>query len=81
MKTTLTLDDDLAELLNAEARSTGRSFKATVSGLLSWALQARGRTTVSEPFVVEARDLKARPGVDYNRVSELLEKIDGPLHR
>jgi len=81
VKTTLTLDDDLTQLLNAEAKSTGRSFKETVNDLLAWALRARVRTTVPEPFVVEARDLKARPGVNFNRISELLEKIDGPLHR
>jgi hypothetical protein len=58
MKTTLTLNDDLATLLNAEARSSGRSFKATVNSLLSWALQARARKkTASEPFVAEALEL------------------------
>ena len=34
MRTTLTLDDDLAEALNRAARLTGRSFKAVVNETL-----------------------------------------------
>ncbi len=34
MRTTLTLDDDIAAKLKAEARRSGRSFKAAVNDLL-----------------------------------------------
>jgi predicted transcriptional regulator len=34
LRSTLTLDDDLAEALNRAARLTGRSFKAVVNDTL-----------------------------------------------
>lgn len=81
MRTTLTLDDDVAARLEQEARRSGRSFKETVNELLRFALRARRRPEPRRPFKVEARDLGLRAGLSYDRVGDLLDAVEGPLHR
>jgi hypothetical protein len=80
VRTTLTLDDDVAAKLKALSRRTGRAFRDVVNetlrrGLVTPAPQAR------EPFRVKARDLGLRPGIDLDNIGELLDRIEGPLHR
>jgi len=79
-RTTLTLEDDVAARLQAEARRTGRSFKEVVNELLRLALNGR-REGRREPFRVTARDLGLRAGLDYDDVGGLLEQVEGPAHR
>ncbi len=81
MRTTLTLDDDVAAKLDIEARRSGRSFKQVVNDLLRFALRARRERERRRPFRVEPRELGLRPGLGYESVSDLLEQVEGPLHR
>jgi Arc/MetJ family transcription regulator len=82
MRTTLTLDDDVAAKVRAMMRRTGKSFKATVNDLLREALAPRRVPQRREPFRVEARDLGAlKPGLTLDNVAELLEQVEGPRHR
>ncbi|MBI4421466.1 MAG: DUF2191 domain-containing protein [Gemmatimonadetes bacterium] len=82
MRTTVTLDDDVAAKLKSEIRRTGKAFKQAVNDLLRFALNARRTGRPSRPFRVEARDLgSSRPGVNLDNVSELLEVLDGPGSR
>jgi hypothetical protein len=77
----VTLDQDVAERLKAEVRRSGRSFKDVVNELLRMGLAMRRRRQPPEPFVVRARPLGMRPGLDYDRTSVLVEHLEGPLHR
>lgn len=81
MRTTLTLDEDVAARLEAEARRTGHSFKQTVNDLLRFALRARRKEQRRRAFEVTPRDLGLRPGLAYDSVSDLLEQVEGPLAR
>jgi plasmid stability protein len=82
VRTTLTLDDDVAAKLAAEARRSGRSFKETVNELLRRALLVPPPRAREAPFRVKARDLgRLRPGLSLDSVASLLEQIEGPLHR
>ena len=82
MRTTLTLDDDVAAKLKAEARRTGKSFKATVNELLRLALNRKPEAGTREPFRVEARDLgELQPGLSLNSIAALLEQVEGSHHR
>lgn len=81
MRTTLTLDEDVAAKLELEARRSGHSFKQVVNDLLRLALNARRKEERRRPFRVKARDLGLRPGLEYDSVSGLLEQVEGPLHR
>jgi len=82
MRTTLTLDEDIAVRLQAESRRTGRSFKDIVNEYLRMALaQSRALKSMS-PFRVMSVDLggTAIPG-SYDDVEALLEKSEGIEHR
>ena len=82
MRTTLTLDEDVARRLKAEMRRSGKRFRQVVNDCLRAALSDRPRSTAGPPFVVKTRDLGAlRPGLTLDNVGALLEAAEGPLHR
>ena len=81
MRTTLTLDEDVAAKLKSEARRSGRSFKQTVNEALRWGLIQQARAKKQKPFKIHAKDMGVRPGLDYDRISRLLEEVEGPTHR
>ena len=78
MRTTLSLDDDLAESLNRAARLTGRSFKAVVNEAIRRGLSlgdaplGNGR----EPFVVEPQACGFMPGIDPLRLNQLVDELE-----
>jgi hypothetical protein len=77
MRTTLTLDDDLAEALNRAARLTGRSFKAVVNDTLRRGLAQSGSGTAGlEPFVVEPQSCGWMPGIDPLRLNQLVDGLE-----
>jgi hypothetical protein len=82
MRTTLTLDEDIAERLQAESQRTGRTFKEVVNEHLRTSL-ARSRALKSMgPFRVTAVDLggPTTPG-SYDDIAALLEQSEGIEHR
>ena len=82
MRTTLTLDDDVAAKLKAESRRTGRPFRGIVNETLRHGLAHRRITAQRHPFRISARDLgDLRPGLSLDNVAELIEQVEGPLHR
>jgi hypothetical protein len=81
MRTTLTLDDDVAARLKAQSRRAGRPFREVVNETLRRGLEARS-TAPRQPFKVATRDLgDLRPGLSLDNVWELIEQVEGPLHR
>ena len=80
MRTTLTLDDDVAAKLQDAARKNKRSFKDTVNEVIRLGLAVR-KAPPLEPFKVEAKDLGLRPGLNYDNIEELLDQIEGPWRR
>jgi hypothetical protein len=80
MRTTLTLDNDVAAKLKEEMKRSGKSFKETVNSVLRNGLNIPKRRKL-EPFVVKPKQLSPRITVDYDNIEELLEQIEGPLHR
>jgi plasmid stability protein len=82
MRTTLTLDDDVAAKLKAEARRSGRSFRDIVNDTLRRGLATRRLAPTPKPFKVVARDLgNLLPGLTLDSVADLLEQVEGPLYR
>ena len=81
MRTTLTLDDDVAAKLKAETRRSGRSFRDTVNDILRRGLTTR-HSAPRSPFKVVTRDLgQLRPGLSLDSVADLIEQAEGPQHR
>ena len=81
MRTTLTLDKDVAAKLRSETRRSGRTFKEVVNETLRLGLNARNEPRPTQPFVVRARPLGLRPGFNYDKINELIEQLEGPFHR
>ena len=81
MRTTLNLDDDVAALLESEARRSGRSIRETVNDALRRGLTPTRTPSPRQPFRVQARDLgELRPGLTLDGVADLLERVeDAPL--
>lgn len=80
MRTTLSIDDDLAVLLEQEVRRSGKSFKAVVNRLLSLGLARSAMPQSAPAFRVEPRAMGLRPGQSYDNISALLEELEGPKH-
>jgi hypothetical protein len=82
MRTTLTLDEDVATKLQSESRRSGRSFREVVNETLRRGLAQHPPAPTLEPFRVVTRDLgELLPGLSLDNVSELLDQIEGPTHR
>jgi hypothetical protein len=82
MRTTLTLDDDVAARLQAEARRSGRPFKTVVNEHLRAALAQRKAVRAVPPFRVEPRSMGGPlPGLSYDNVGALLDEIEGARER
>lgn len=81
MRTTVTLDDDVAAQLEREMRGSKKSFKRALNDALRAGFAAQRQVAATPPFVVEARALGLRRDLDYADVAELLEVAEGPAHR
>ena len=82
MRTTLTLDDDVAAKLKADSRRAGRPFREIVNEMLRRGLASPRSTAHREPFKVTARDLgEIKPGTSLDNIAELIEQVEGALHR
>ena len=77
MRTTLSLDDDVAQLLHKEVRRSGDSFKGVVNRFLRVGL-AVSKQPVRKPFRVKPWSLGLPP---FEKVEELLEYLEGLDHR
>lgn len=75
MRTTLTLDRDVAERLRNEMRKSGRGLKAIVNEALRLGLAGSARPVRAARFSVKARDLGLRPGIDPNRINQLVDEL------
>jgi hypothetical protein len=83
VRTTLTLDPDVATRLKSEVRRSGKPFKEVVNEALRLAFAKRSQGRPDLPsFEIRPRDLGAlRPGLSLDNVGDLLEAAEGPAHR
>lgn len=76
MRTTLTLDKDVAERLQAEVTRTDRAFKQVVNDALRRGLQLPTAAPAAEPYRVEPLPLEFRPGIDPDKLNELADELE-----
>lgn len=77
---TISLDDDIADLLRKETRRSGVSFKGTVNHYLQLGLMA-AKQPARKKFVVKPLAMGLPPGLSYDKVGEFFEALEGPLHK
>ncbi len=80
MRTTLTLDEDVARLLKQQTRRSGKSFKEAVNHFLRLGLSA-ARQAPNKPFVVTPINLGLPEGFNLDNVEKVIEMLEGPMHR
>jgi hypothetical protein len=80
VRTTLTLDEDVARLLNKEVRRNQTSFKQAVNHYLRLGLMV-SKQPPRKPFVVKPMNLELPPGLSYDNAEELLDYLEGPYRR
>ncbi len=77
MRTTLTLDEDIARELHEASRKSGESFKAVVNSALRRGLRTADKPVRPLPrFVVKAKAYGFRPGIDVNRLNQLSDEME-----
>jgi len=77
VRTTLTLDEDVAKLLEKELRRSGKPFKQVVNDFLRLGLTA-SKQPPRKPFKVTPINLGLP---HYDKVEDLLEQLEGPEYR
>jgi len=75
MRTTVTLDEDVVQLLRAATERSRASFKQVLNAAVRRGLKGE-QGTVEEPFVVTARPLRLRPGIDPAQIRELDDELE-----
>jgi hypothetical protein len=75
MRTTITLDPDLAARLRRLSAERGTSFKATVNATLRAGLDASARSR-RQGYVEQTRPLGVRPGVDLTKALRLAAELE-----
>ncbi len=81
MRTTLTLDDDVAARLKAAVRKRRRPFKVLVNEALRSGLEALERPVPREPFTTTGFDLGPSLVGSLDNVEEVLSRVEGEDHR
>jgi hypothetical protein len=81
MRTTVTLDPDVAAKIEAERKRTGKTFKEVLNGGLRRGLRQSPENEKRKPFKVKARRMHPRPGIDFSNVWKLIEQIEGPGYK
>ncbi len=77
MRTTLTLEPDLAERLKELAHQRRTSFKEVVNHAIRIGLTVGMKPVAEgERFRVEARHCGFRPGIDVGKLNQLLDDLD-----
>ncbi len=76
MRTTLTLEPDVARRLETEMRRSGKTLKATVNEALRLGLELRGKPAKVPRFEVQPHAFGFKPGVDLDRLNQLVDELE-----
>ncbi len=77
MRTTLTLDDDVAAALKVLVRSSGKTFKAVVNEVIRNGLMTGEKPVPErEPFRVSSAPRGFRPGIDPLKLNQLADELE-----
>ena len=77
MRTTLTIDDDIADILQRNAHQRGHSFKEVVNDLLRAGLAASGSSIPERrSHKVTGRPLGLKAGYDTDKMNQLVDELE-----
>jgi len=77
MRTTITIDDYIERKIREYAINTHRTFKDSVNELLRIGLEIKEKSKGEKrQFKVEARHLGFQPGVDMEKLNQLVDDME-----
>jgi hypothetical protein len=76
MRTTLTLEQDVAEGVRSEMRRSGKGLKAVVNRALRLGLGLAGKPVRPPRFEVRPHAFGFKPGVDLDRLNQLVDELE-----
>lgn len=76
MRTTLTLDDDVAALLREEAERSGRPFRHVVNQAIRLGLRTGTPAGRRKPFRTRPHAFRFKPGVDLDKLSQFADELE-----
>jgi hypothetical protein len=80
MRTTLTLDPDVAAKAKKGAAKLHRPFQQIINNALRIGLEEMLKPPKAKPYRTKPRPLGLRPGWSYDNVGELLARAEGERH-
>ena len=81
IRTTVSLDDDVAARVKRESLSRGASFRDTLNDLLRTALLGIDYKSRRRTLTILPTHMGYKPGLNYDSVESLLEYGEGDSHR
>ena len=76
MRTTLTIEPDVAQLLRREIRRSDRSMKAVVNDALRIGFGAQGKAPRRSRYEVNPHAFGFKPGIDIYRLNQLVDELE-----
>jgi hypothetical protein len=76
VRTTLTLEPDVAARLEQETRRTGKGLKAVVNEALRLGLGLSGRAAPPVRYEVRPHSFGFKPGIDLDRMNQLADELE-----
>jgi hypothetical protein len=80
MRTTLTIDDDLAGLLKRRSRELGLPFKDVVNRTLRAGLGEQGKPCRRAAPKTVSHAFGFRPGIDLDKLNQLADELEGEAY-
>ena len=80
MRTTLTIDDDLAGLLKQRARKAGIPFKEALNRTIRAGLGETGTSPRSAPAKTKSHSFGFAPGVDLDKLGQLADELESEAY-
>ena len=76
MRTTVTIDDDLAVSLEELRKREGLSFKAALNQVIRVGIQAKAAPPRARKYRTPTVALGLRPGIDPTRLNTLVDELE-----
>lgn len=76
MRTTLTLDEDVAEKAKILSHKLNRPFKQIINDALRYGLKEMEKPVIQKPYHTEPHKMGLREGYNLDNIGELLSHID-----
>ncbi|MDX2081948.1 MAG: hypothetical protein SFU53_14280 [Terrimicrobiaceae bacterium] len=76
MRTTLTIEDDIAAILEDETRRKGMSFKEVVNATLRRGLEREEMLPPREPVMTRPHAFGFKAGVDLDKLNQLVDELE-----